>query len=89
MQVTHAGYSDPNNLMFENIIVLGVPHPPTSVSVTHVGTGAQGDSISLVPNTNIQHDGAKEVNTHIFMDIVVHKCKIKIATIYNSFHAFT
>uniref|UniRef100_A0A3Q3A333 alpha-glucosidase n=1 Tax=Kryptolebias marmoratus TaxID=37003 RepID=A0A3Q3A333_KRYMA len=28
-----AGYRDPNNLKFENITVLGMPHPPTSVSV--------------------------------------------------------
>uniref|UniRef100_A0A8C2ZM25 alpha-glucosidase n=1 Tax=Cyclopterus lumpus TaxID=8103 RepID=A0A8C2ZM25_CYCLU len=34
--VTHAGYKDPNALKFENITVLGVPHPPMSVSVTHV-----------------------------------------------------
>uniref|UniRef100_A0A8C6LWD2 alpha-glucosidase n=1 Tax=Nothobranchius furzeri TaxID=105023 RepID=A0A8C6LWD2_NOTFU len=40
MQVTKAGYKDPNNLKFENITVLGVPHPPTSVSVTHVNTGS-------------------------------------------------
>uniref|UniRef100_A0A7N8WI38 alpha-glucosidase n=1 Tax=Mastacembelus armatus TaxID=205130 RepID=A0A7N8WI38_9TELE len=29
--VTHAGYKEPNNLKFENITILGVPHPPKSV----------------------------------------------------------
>ncbi|GLD74046.1 sucrase-isomaltase, intestinal [Lates japonicus] len=61
MQVTHAGYKDPNNLKFENITVLGVPSPPMSVSVTHVRNGAQGNSTTVLPNTNIQYDGAKEV----------------------------
>uniref|UniRef100_A0A4W6E7F6 alpha-glucosidase n=1 Tax=Lates calcarifer TaxID=8187 RepID=A0A4W6E7F6_LATCA len=51
--VTHAGYKDPNNLKFENIIVLGVPSPPMSVSVTHVRNGAQGNSTTVLPNTNI------------------------------------
>ncbi|KAM6931697.1 sucrase-isomaltase, intestinal isoform 1-T2 [Lycodopsis pacificus] len=58
MQVTHNGYKDPNLLKFDNITVLGVPHPPTSVSVTQVSSG---NSTSTVPTSNIQHDGAKEV----------------------------
>uniref|UniRef100_A0A8C6M128 alpha-glucosidase n=1 Tax=Nothobranchius furzeri TaxID=105023 RepID=A0A8C6M128_NOTFU len=61
MQVTKAGYKDPNNLKFENITVLGVPHPPTSVSVTHVNTGSHLGATTVLPNTNIYHDGAKEV----------------------------
>ncbi|XP_041850420.1 maltase-glucoamylase, intestinal [Melanotaenia boesemani] len=61
MQVTHAGYSDPNNLAFENITVLGVPHPPKSVSVTKTTTGNHPDSTTVLPNTNVFHDGAKEV----------------------------
>ncbi|XP_061924131.1 sucrase-isomaltase, intestinal [Entelurus aequoreus] len=55
MQVTHAGYQDPNNLKFEDITVLGVLHPPTSVSVIH------GNSNSTVPDADIQYDGANEV----------------------------
>ncbi|XP_051252783.1 sucrase-isomaltase, intestinal [Dicentrarchus labrax] len=61
MQVTHTGYSDPNNLKFDNIIVLGVPHPPMSVSVTHVNTGTTGNSTTTVPNSNIQYNEAKKV----------------------------
>ncbi|XP_069543659.1 sucrase-isomaltase, intestinal [Brachyistius frenatus] len=61
MQVTHAGYSDPNKIQFENITVLGVPHPPLSVSVTHVGTGTGGNTTTSLPTANIQYDQAKEV----------------------------
>ncbi|KAF3698143.1 Maltase-glucoamylase, intestinal Maltase [Channa argus] len=61
MQVTHAGYRDPNNLKFGNITVLGVPYPPISASVTHVGAGTLGNTSTTVPNTNIQYDGAKKV----------------------------
>ncbi|XP_044058887.1 maltase-glucoamylase, intestinal [Siniperca chuatsi] len=61
MQVTHAGYRDPNNLKFENIIVLGVPHPPISVSVTHVSTRPHGNSTTTLPNANIEYNGAKKV----------------------------
>lgn len=67
MQVTHAGYKDPNNLMFENIIVLGVPHPPVSVSVTHVNPGTHENTTTAVPNTNIEYNRAKKVNTHMFI----------------------
>nr|XP_046169636.1 maltase-glucoamylase, intestinal [Oncorhynchus gorbuscha]XP_046169637.1 maltase-glucoamylase, intestinal [Oncorhynchus gorbuscha]XP_046169639.1 maltase-glucoamylase, intestinal [Oncorhynchus gorbuscha]XP_046169640.1 maltase-glucoamylase, intestinal [Oncorhynchus gorbuscha] len=35
IQVMHSGYSDPNNLKFENITVLGVSSPPMTVNVTH------------------------------------------------------
>ncbi|TMS07815.1 Maltase-glucoamylase, intestinal [Larimichthys crocea] len=61
MQVTHAGYRDPNNLKFENINILGVPHPPTSVSVTHVNTRTLRNSTSPLPNSKIQYNGAKKV----------------------------
>ncbi|KAF7653977.1 hypothetical protein LDENG_00076250, partial [Lucifuga dentata] len=55
MQVTHANYSDPNNLKFENITVLGVSHPPMSVSVTH------GTSTTTVSADKIQHNATKKV----------------------------
>lgn len=67
MKVSHAGYRDPNNLKFEDITVLGVPHPPTSVSVTHVGTGTSANSTTVLPNTNIQYDAVKKVNTHLLV----------------------
>uniref|UniRef100_A0A7N8WS69 alpha-glucosidase n=1 Tax=Mastacembelus armatus TaxID=205130 RepID=A0A7N8WS69_9TELE len=60
--VTHAGYKEPNNLKFENITILGVPHPPKSVSVTHVSKGSgTGNSTTTVPNNNIEYNQAKEV----------------------------
>ncbi|CAG6005384.1 unnamed protein product, partial [Menidia menidia] len=59
MQVTHAGYKDPNNLKFENIVILGVSHPPTSVSVTHVGSGM--NTTTALPNINIDYDATKQV----------------------------
>ncbi|KAM4628069.1 sucrase-isomaltase, intestinal [Polymixia lowei] len=55
MQVTHADYRDPKNLTFENITVLGVPHPVTSVSVTHHNT------ITFLSAANIQYNTAKKV----------------------------
>lgn len=64
MQVTHAGYKDPNNLKFEDITVLGVPYPPESVSVKHIIPGTTGNSTTTLPNTNIQYDADKKVNTH-------------------------
>uniref|UniRef100_A0A3Q3EIB9 alpha-glucosidase n=1 Tax=Labrus bergylta TaxID=56723 RepID=A0A3Q3EIB9_9LABR len=61
MQVTHAGYRDPANIMFTNITILGVSDPPTSVSVTHVGTGSHEDSTTAVPKNNTQYDVTKKV----------------------------
>ncbi|XP_029922224.1 maltase-glucoamylase, intestinal [Myripristis murdjan] len=56
MQVTHAGFQDPNNLRFENITVLGVPYPPMSVSVT------EGNNITNVLSADkIHHDSSKKV----------------------------
>jgi len=75
MQVTHAGYKDPNNLKFENIMILGVPIPPVSVSVTHVGNSGNPNSTTALPNININYDTAKQVKTHTF------KCKTKLLSI--------
>ncbi|XP_005931267.1 maltase-glucoamylase, intestinal [Haplochromis burtoni] len=58
MQVTHAGYNDPNNLKFDNITILGIPVPPVSISVTHVGTT---NSTTTLEPSNIHHDGDKKV----------------------------
>uniref|UniRef100_A0A665W3A9 alpha-glucosidase n=1 Tax=Echeneis naucrates TaxID=173247 RepID=A0A665W3A9_ECHNA len=60
MQATHAGYTSPDNLEFENITILGLPFPPSNVSVTHVGTGTP-DTTRLVPTSNIKYDGVKQV----------------------------
>ncbi|XP_073343836.1 sucrase-isomaltase, intestinal [Pagrus major] len=61
MHVAHAGYKDPNNLEFDNIVILGVSQRPESVSVTHVQLS--GDLNSTVPDANIQHDVTKKVLT--------------------------
>ncbi|XP_053176409.1 sucrase-isomaltase, intestinal isoform X1 [Scomber japonicus] len=58
MQVTHNGYGDPDNLKFEDITVLGVPHTPSSVSVTHV---SDGNTVTILPDTNIEYNAAKKV----------------------------
>uniref|UniRef100_A0AAR2K3C5 Maltase n=1 Tax=Pygocentrus nattereri TaxID=42514 RepID=A0AAR2K3C5_PYGNA len=55
MQVQHNGYVDPNNLVFENITVLGLSSPPTAVSIT------EGSSVVAVPEFNIQYDSLKKV----------------------------
>ncbi|CAL8350989.1 unnamed protein product [Lota lota] len=54
MQATHAGYSDPDSLVFQNITVLGVAQPPTTVSVTH------GNSVSMLPADKIRYDAVKK-----------------------------
>lgn len=62
MQSVHSGFNDPNNLKFENITILGVPYPPKSVSFAQVGATQRA---TVLPASNIEHDGAKEVNTHM------------------------
>ncbi|KAM8769539.1 sucrase-isomaltase, intestinal isoform 2-T2 [Acanthopagrus schlegelii] len=61
MHVNHAGYQDPNNLKFDDIVILGEPHRPTSVSVTHVKSS--GNTTTNVTDANIQHNGGKQVLT--------------------------
>ncbi|XP_017279452.1 maltase-glucoamylase, intestinal [Kryptolebias marmoratus] len=58
VQATNAGYKDPNNLTFEEITVLGVPHPPTSVSVTPIGSS---DVLTILPNTSISYNESTKV----------------------------
>lgn len=72
MQVTNNGYSDPNNLKFDNIIILGVPTVPASVSVTHVNAT---NTTTILDNNNIDYNGAKKVNTSMFTDIIMQKKK--------------
>ncbi|XP_030650308.1 maltase-glucoamylase, intestinal [Chanos chanos] len=55
MTVTQNGYTDPNNLKFEDITVLGVEAQPGSVSIT------QGETITSVPASNIMYDATKKV----------------------------
>ncbi|XP_077467238.1 sucrase-isomaltase, intestinal [Stigmatopora argus] len=62
MQVMHAGYKDPNNLHFDNITILGVSQPPSSVSVTHVGSpGSPGNSTTVLPPAGVHYDESKKV----------------------------
>ncbi|XP_034556178.1 maltase-glucoamylase, intestinal [Notolabrus celidotus] len=60
IQATHAGYEDPANITFETITILGFPHPPASVTLTHVGTGSAGNNTTPVPDSNIQHNRFNE-----------------------------
>ncbi|XP_059187897.1 sucrase-isomaltase, intestinal isoform X2 [Centropristis striata] len=71
MQVTHNGYSDPNNLKFETITILGVPYPPAMVSVTHVATGTLEKTITSVPASGIQYDHAKKVMSLRGLNLIV------------------
>ncbi|XP_014841756.1 PREDICTED: sucrase-isomaltase, intestinal-like isoform X2 [Poecilia mexicana] len=57
LQVTHAGYKDPNNLKFEKITIMGVPNLPPSVSVTHMPSG----SVTQLPSSSFHHDATKQV----------------------------
>ncbi|CAG07202.1 unnamed protein product, partial [Tetraodon nigroviridis] len=58
MRVTKAGYTDPNNLKFENITILGVPYPPTSIAVS--STGRDGASTNMSTYTEY-YDSEKKV----------------------------
>ncbi|TSR87326.1 putative maltase-glucoamylase 2 [Bagarius yarrelli] len=55
MQVIHNGYADPNNLVFENITVLGLISPPMTVSIK------DGNMVTTLPESNIQYDSVKRV----------------------------
>lgn len=58
MRVINAGYTDPNNLKFENITILGVPFPPTSTSVSSINR----DGASTTTSTyNEYYDSEKKV----------------------------
>lgn len=58
MQLTNAGYTDPNNLKFENITILGLPLPPTSTEVLSSDRDGRFTSIS---NYNEHYDPFKKV----------------------------
>uniref|UniRef100_A0A3Q2V8W7 alpha-glucosidase n=1 Tax=Haplochromis burtoni TaxID=8153 RepID=A0A3Q2V8W7_HAPBU len=68
MQVTNNGYNDPNNLKFDNIIILGVPTVPASVSVTDVDAT---NTTTILDNNNIDYDGAKKVLTLQNLDLIL------------------
>ncbi|XP_023648457.2 sucrase-isomaltase, intestinal isoform X1 [Paramormyrops kingsleyae] len=55
MTVLRNGYTDPNNLKFENITVLGVTKSPGTLEVTH------GDTTNKVPAENVRYDAVKSV----------------------------
>lgn len=61
MQVTRAGYKDPNNLMFENITILGVSYPPNSSAVSLIS--GEGSPTTSLPHT-MQYDAEKKVLKH-------------------------
>uniref|UniRef100_A0A3B3V9A7 alpha-glucosidase n=1 Tax=Poecilia latipinna TaxID=48699 RepID=A0A3B3V9A7_9TELE len=49
--------SDPNNLKFEKITIMGVPNLPPTVSVTHMPSG----SATQLPSSSFYHDATKQV----------------------------
>lgn len=62
MNLTHAGYKDPNNLTFENITILGMSLPPKSIAMS---TMSRNNGISTTVLKNTQYDPAKKVqNRH-------------------------
>ncbi|KAL1257160.1 hypothetical protein QQF64_012705, partial [Cirrhinus molitorella] len=54
MQVTHNGYTDPNNLKFENITVMGVTNAPALVLVS------DGNSVISLSESQIQYESYKQ-----------------------------
>ncbi|XP_056906491.1 sucrase-isomaltase, intestinal isoform X3 [Takifugu flavidus] len=58
MQVTRAGYKDPNNLTFENITILGVSYPPNSSAVSLIS--GEGSPTTSLPHT-MQYDAEKKI----------------------------
>lgn len=72
MEVTHAGYKDPEGLKFDNIVVLGMPHPPTTVTVIPGRSGNLEKSI-ILPKESIEYDKAKKVK----IDLVTQKSVLK------------
>lgn len=57
MLVTHSGFSDPNDLKFENITILGVPDPAISVTLFHPAT----ENTTTLLSSNIDYDQDKKV----------------------------
>lgn len=55
MHVTHNGYTDPNNLKFENITVMGVSAAPASVLVS------DGITTEALSESQVHYDSTKEV----------------------------
>ncbi|XP_056622067.1 sucrase-isomaltase, intestinal [Triplophysa dalaica] len=55
INVLHNGYTDPNNLHFENITVMGVSGSPAAVLVT------EGSTSTILTESQIHYDPVKEV----------------------------
>ncbi|KAF4072036.1 hypothetical protein AMELA_G00269730 [Ameiurus melas] len=55
MKALHSGYTDPNNLVFENVTVLGLSSPPTTVTIE------DSNIVTALPESNIQYDSVKRV----------------------------
>lgn len=70
MEVTHPGYKDPEGLKFEDIVVLGMPHPPITVTVIPGHVGNQENSI-ILPKESIKYDAAKKVKIDLITQLLV------------------
>ncbi|XP_067246031.1 sucrase-isomaltase, intestinal [Chanodichthys erythropterus] len=55
MDVVHKGYTDPNNLKFEDITVMGVTTAPTLILVS------DGTTSNALPESQVHYDSTKQV----------------------------
>lgn len=58
MQILHNNYVDSNNLVFENVTVLGLNTPPTTVTIRDI----DGNIDTTLPVSSIQYDSVKKVS---------------------------
>ncbi len=59
MHVTHNGYTDPNNLKFENITVMGVTRAPVSVLVS------DGSNTNTLTESQVNYHSTRKVKEFI------------------------
>lgn len=69
MEVTHAGYKDPEGLKFDNIVVLGMPYPPITVTVIP-GRFGNLENSTILPKDSIHYDTAKKVKIDLVLNML-------------------
>ncbi|XP_062860469.1 sucrase-isomaltase, intestinal [Trichomycterus rosablanca] len=55
IRALHNGYTDPNNLLFEKVTILGMSNPPANLTVT------EGSAVTAVNESSIQYDPVKKL----------------------------
>uniref|UniRef100_A0A673NLW6 alpha-glucosidase n=1 Tax=Sinocyclocheilus rhinocerous TaxID=307959 RepID=A0A673NLW6_9TELE len=63
MHVTHNGYTDPNNLKFENITVMGVTGAPVSVLVS------DGTTTNALTESQVNYDSTRKVKENLELEL--------------------